>query len=292
MKRRMIAMLMCSVMLLLCGCDSGPQKYKRISFERQVLGDSIKSIDQNAAVINNAKESFPTQVPVYEIKTRVISDQECQQMMDNLGMPSNPYDFEHSGNSLYINLAGMLSTTRGYFDMTQEELETLAWEVFRKIPFIEGEYEYYGIRGENTISDSDGEHITRVLVSFYPILDGARVTGDNRCDMWFDGSGLVAIRISLFDFEKTGEMNMISLADAEPRIKTPDDLSIDDAVKEVDILQVKRVKLLLINQYSRGCTILQPVYNFIGTATSKNGEQGEFKSKVIAIPEEMTYEEE
>ena len=63
--------------------------------------------------------------------------------------------------------------------MTEEELEALAWEEFNKIPFLEGEYEYYGIRGEDTISDSEGKHTTRVLVSFYPVLDGARVIGDN-----------------------------------------------------------------------------------------------------------------
>ena len=109
--------------------------------------------------------------------------------------------------------------------------------------------------------------------------------------MWFDGSGLVEIIIRMYDFEKTGTMDMVALADAETRIKTPDDLSIDDAVGTVDTLRVDRVKLLLVNQYSRGCTILQPVYNFIGTATSENGDQAEFKSKVIAIPEAMTYEE-
>ena len=288
--RRIIAMLLCFTMCFLCGCNTESDKYKRISFESGTLGEELNSIDEHAVVVNKADETFSSQISIYEIKERDISDKECKQMMENLGLPSNPYKFEHDGNKIHISLAGMLDTSRGYYNMTEEALEARAWEEFNKIPFIEGEYEYYGIRGEDAISDSEGKHITRVLVSFYPVLDGARVIGDNRCDMWFDGSGLVEIIIRVFDFKKTGTMDMMALADAETRIKTPDALSIDDAVRTVDTLRVDRVKLLLVNQYTRGCTILQPVYNFIGTAISENGDQGEFKSKVIAIPEIYTYE--
>ena len=291
MNKRIFAIILCCILLLLCGCDSTTKKYKRISFESDTLGDEIKTIDEKAVVVNNADETFSSQISTYEIKERNISYQECKQMMEDLGLSESPYEFEHDGNKISISLAGMLDTSRGYYDMTDEELEALAWEKFNKIPFIEGEYEYYGIRGQDAIEDSDGKHISRVLVSFYPVLDGARVIGDNRCDMWFDGSGLVEIRIRMYDFHKTGTMDILPLADAEERIKTPDDLSIDDAVRTVNTLQVDRVKLLLINQYSRGCTILQPVYNFVGTAFSVDGNHGEFKSKVIAIPESMTYEE-
>jgi len=291
MKKRFGAIILCCVLLLLCSCNSTTKKYKRISFESNALEEKAKFIDEYSVVVNNVKETFVSQIPIYEIKEHPISDKECKQLMKNLGFPAVPDTLEHDGNKIYISLAGMLDTSRGYYNMTEEELEKLAWNEFNKIPFIEGEYEYYGIRGEDAIEDSDGKHITRVLVSFYPILDGVRVIGDNRCDMWFDGSGLVEIVIQMYDFEKTGTMDMLPLTDAAARIKTPDDLSIDDAVGTVNTLQVDRVKLLLINQYSRGCTILQPVYNFIGTAFSENGNQGKFKSKVIAIPETMTYEE-
>lgn len=291
MKKRVFAIILCCILLLLCGCNSTTKKYKRISFESNTLGEELKTINEDAIVVNNADETFASQISIYEIKARDISDLECKQMMENLGFPSNPYEFKHSGNSIHINLAGMLDTSRGYYNMTEEELEALAWENFNKIPFIEGEYEYYGIRGEDAISDSEGKHITRVLVSFYPVLETARVIGENRCDMWFDGSGLVEIIIRMYDFEKIGTMDMMALEDAEARIKTPDDLSMADTVGTVETLQVDRVKLLLINQYSRGCVILQPVYNFIGTATSKSGNQTEFKSKVIAIPESLTYED-
>lgn len=292
MIKRISIILLCCALFLLCGCN---RKYKRISFESETLGEEMANINEKTAVINKSNESFSAQMPIYTVKEKNISYFECKKMMDNLGIPSDPYWFEHDGNEISINLARFLDTSRGYFNMTEEELEKIAWETFNKIPFIEGEYEYFGRRGENTITDSEGEHITRVLVSFYRILDGARVIGDDRCDLWFDGSGLVELRISLYDFRKTGTMDMVPLEDATARIKTPDDFSIEDDTEVKGVaasLQVDRVKLLLINQHSRGCTILQPVYNFIGTATFENGHQAEFKSKVIAIPETMTYVEE
>ena len=293
MIKRVFICLLCCVLLLLCGCAS---EYKRICFDSETLDEAKKHIDENTVVINKANASFSSQISIYNIKERTISDKEFQQLSDNLGIQedaSHPYSYvEHDENEISINLASFTDTSRGYFNMTEEELEKKAWEVFNKIPFMDGEYEYSGIRGEMNIQDSQEKHITRVLVSFYPILDGARVIGNNRCDLWFDGSGLVELYIAQYDFEKTGTMDMVPLADAETRIKTPDDFSVEDATGAVDTLQVDRVKLLLINQHSRGCTILQPVYNFIGTATFENGSQSEFKSKVIAIPESMTYDEE
>lgn len=288
-----MAILLCSVLLLLCGCNGSLIKYKRISFESETLGEELKRISESATVVNNASETFSSQMPIYRIKERNISEQECQQMMDNLGLPSNPYEFEHEGNRILINLGKLTdSTARGYFDMAKEELEELAWECFNKIPFMEGEYEYVGFRGEHAVEDSNGKRIRRVLVSFYPILDGARVIGDYQCDLWFDGSGLVEIGIRLYDYKLVGTMDMVPLVDAETRIKTPDKFYCESATGIMDTLQVDRVKLFLVNQYSRGCTILQPMYTFYGTAHFEDGKQTDFRSSVIAIPESMTYEEE
>ena len=50
------------------------------------------------------------------------------------------------------------------------------------------------------------------------------------------------------------------------------------------------VMLLLINQHLNGCTILQPVYSFMGNAEDTKGMQSEFNAWVIAIPESYTYE--
>ncbi|MBQ3002849.1 MAG: hypothetical protein IJD82_03865 [Clostridia bacterium] len=57
-----------------------------------------------------------------------------------------------------------------------------------------------------------------------------------------------------------------------------------------DKLTVERVKLLYVNQYSEGCTILQPVFNLMGTAENDSGT-AEFSAKIIAIPEKYTYED-
>ena len=288
MKRRIFATILCCA-LIICGCSSKSDKYLRISFKNQSLDDRLGAITANTSVVNNTSETFASQMPVYEVKERIISTTECDEMVEKLGLPSVLDDFDHEGNSIYIRLS---DDARNYYDMTEEEVEKAAREVFDKIPFLEGEYEYFGIRGEQRIWDSDGKHIVSVLVSFFPLLDGVRVIGDNRCDMWFDGDGLVELYIKTYDYKKVDTMDMVPLADAEAKIKTPDDLNFEEDVGAVDVLKVERVKLLLINQHCRGCTILQPAYNFIGTAIAENGTQTEFKSKVIAIPEEMTYEEE
>ena len=48
--------------------------------------------------------------------------------------------------------------------------------------------------------------------------------------------------------------------------------------------------LLYSSQYSRGCTILQPIYVFSGTALMEEEREEEFSLTVIAIPEKYTYE--
>lgn len=288
MKIKVFAIVLCCAMLI-CGCSSKSNKYLRISFKNQSLDDKLGTITTNTSVVNNAAETFAARLPVYKISERLISTQECDEMIEKLGILSNIDDFDHEGNSIYIRLDDQ---NRKYYDMTEEEVEKAAREVFDKIPFLEGEYEYFGIRGGEKLWDSDGEHTVSTLVSFFPLLDGVRVIGDNRCDMWFDGDGLIELYIKTYDYKKVDTMDMVPLSDAEEKIKTPDDLNFEEDVGAVDVLKVERVKLLLINQHHRGCTILQPVYNFVGTAIAENGTQTEFKSKVIAIPESMTYEEE
>lgn len=292
-KKRFIVIL-CCYLLLLSGCST---KYQRISFDCDTLGEDLAGhISADTMVVNAASDAFSTQLPIYKITERNISQQGYEQMLKALDISGNPKDLELDGNSLFYNLARFTDTSRGYFDMTEEEVEQLAWEYFNKIPFIEGEYECLGIKEEMKLIDSKGEHITRAGVSFHRLLGGVRVVGEDDCVLYFDGSGLVAISISLFDYTKTGTMDMVTLEDAAAKIKTPDAFSIDTPDTGIaniaNNLQVDRIKLLLVNQYSDGCTILQPVYNFIGTATFADGSQAKFSSKIIAIPESYTYESE
>jgi hypothetical protein len=233
-------------------------------------------------------------MPIYQITERSISQEDYEQMLNKLVLSHNPKHLELEGNSLFYNLVSFSDFSRGYFNMSDVEVERVAWEIFSKIPFIEGNYEYLGITSTTTLNDSSGDHITRAGVSFSRVLGNTRVLGEDSCTLYFDGSGLVAIKVALFEYEEIGTMDLISLENATTRIKNPDDFNIDTNTGTKNIansLRVDRIKLLLVNQYSRGCTILQPIYNFIGIAAMENGTQAEFSSKIIAIPESMTYED-
>lgn len=290
-KRRVLAMLLCSILILFCGCSTASEKYKRISFESDTLGEALTCITENTSVEYNADETFASSISIYQIKERNISKKELRKLMEAFEFPDDPYELEHKGNSINIALLSYTDSSRGYVEMSETELEALAWEMFNKIPFMEGEYEYGGIKGWLTVEGHGEKHFERVKVSFYPVLDGVRVIGDNKCEMWFDGGGLVEIQINLYDFKKIGTMDVVSLEDAKTQIMEPDDFSIDDTNRTVDKLQVDSVKMYLVNQHSRDCEILQPMYTFCGTAKLNDKSDSEFKSKVIAIPESMTYEE-
>lgn len=296
--KKMIAVLLCCVLFVLCGCNEQRnteiQKYKRISFASEYLGEEADSINAETDVIYNAKETFKKQIPIYEISKRNITEEENRNLKEALGIEDWYLDGYDDGE-IHSLLAPYNEPSRGYFcdlEMTDDELEKLAWETFNKIPFMEGEYEYLGVSSTYTVWTMDeGEYVQAVMVSFRRLLNGVRVVGNDVCDLTFDGSGLQEMHISLYNYKEIGTMDMVNLEEAENRVKEPDSFSMD---KEgtAKVMQVDRVKLLLINQYSRGCTILQPIYNFIGTATLEDGTQTDFSSKVIAIPESMTYEEE
>lgn len=291
-KQGILCVILCYVMLL-CSCGNGNNKYRRISFESDTLEERLSFVSEDTVVNYDATGMFPTQLPIYEISERVISDNERQILMANLEIPTNPYYFEHKGNKVSIMLASYTdSSKRGYFTKSETELEDMAWKAFKQIPFMEGEYEYVGFRGEQSVSIGGVKRIERVLVSFFRLVDGVRVVGESQCDMWFDGSGLVEIHLNLFDYEKTGAMDVVPLSEAATKVNCPDDFSIEGAMGVADTLKVNNVEMFMVNQYSRGCAILQPIYTFYGTAYFEDNMQKDFSSKVIAIPESMTYEEE
>ena len=293
--KKIITLMLCFVLVLLSGCNTSPKKYKRISFKSDTMSEEFVYIHDNTVVINKAENTISQKVPIYEINERVISDNERQLLMACLGLPTNPYMFEHEGNRISISLVGVTDSSRGYFDMTEEEAIEEAWKLFNRIPFIDGEYECIGIRESYTRSDRDGRHTLRAGVTFCRLLDGIRVTGNDSCTLTFDGSGLVGVSITLFDYKKVGTMDLVPMEVADAKLKAPDDFDIgtlgNQPYKKVETMEVDRVGLRMINQYSRGCAILQPIYFYSGTATLEDGTQEEFSSKVIAIPEEMTYEE-
>ena len=272
MKKRYLAIILCCAAILLCGCKKGERvafsgtKYQRISFDGESLGEDLDLISDSTAVINELKQSYPTQIPIYEIKERPITEEEYRLMEEQLGIEKWYWEGYEDGK-IHGLIAPYTDPVRGYYytlGLTDEELEELAWETFNKIPFMEGEYEYVGISSTMEIGTDDGYDIASVTVSFAPLLDGVRVVGSSRCDLSFDATGLQEIYITLFDYEEIGTMDMIPLEEATARIKTPDAFSLKTSNANIETLEVERIKLLLVNQYSRGCTILQPIYNFIG----------------------------
>lgn len=289
--RSLFLAVLCCGSLVLGGCDTKTDKYKRICFD----GEVPQWIGADTTVTDTAEEKVPAQLPIYEIRRRYISNEEFKQMEEQLGITRWEWN-EFDGLQVYSRVAGYSDPVRGPFsslNLTEEEVEELAWETFNKIPFLTGEYEYIGETGRMTeSSEAKGEYVTELTVSFYRTLDGICVVGNDQCDLTFDAKGLVEVYIKLFDYQKVGTMDLVPLEEARGKIKTPDSVMINAPAGVAENLHVQRVQPFWVNQYSKGCTILQPIYTFYGTATFGEGTQAEFRSRIIAIPEAYTYEEE
>lgn len=267
-----------------------PTKYQRISFNSVTLCGDTAQIDPNAAIINHSDVVFPEVLPKYKITKRPITDKEFQIMLQNLGIGSDVFFMEHKGNSVFIRLANYTSDGRQYFDelnYTDEELETLAWDIFNKLPFMEGEYEYLGFRTSTTLGDSEGEHIVSAVASFRRRLYNIGIAGNDVCNIYFDGSGFLGLKVVLYQYQQVGTMKLMPLDKAIERLKKPDYFSLDGGT--VSRMDVEKIRLTWVNQYSDGCTILQPVYYFDGTATLGLDKELAFSARVIAIPEFYTY---
>lgn len=272
------------------------RRYQRISFNDQTLSENIQHISENTIIVNEAKDAFPEQLPIYKISKRQINSQDFQQMEENLEI-KEWYWNEYDGYSIQSLLASYVDSNRRYFDeinYSDEQLEALAWETFDKLPFLDpNEYEYVGITDTKTIwSYAEGERVKIATVSFRRILNGLHVIGNDICSFSFDGTGLQAIYISAFDYEQIGTMNVVPYQEAEAKIKAPDYLGFGETyeIGVADELRVTKTWLLWVNQYSDGCTILQPVYRFTGFASFDSGKETSFHSNIIAIPESYTYE--
>ena len=292
MKKSLFIVLFC-LLITISGCST---QYKRISFSNESLGlELAEHIDTNTKVIDNiTKEITITEFPVYEISKRDVSKEDFRKMLENLNLNINS-GLTLNGNEISGSLADYTDPSRGYFNMTDKELEKLAWEVLEKMPFIEGTYEYCGIKSTYTIIDAEGEHITRAGVSFRRTIDNARILGNDQCYLYFDGSGLVEVFIALYDYKKIDTLDLIPVDVAFSSIQSPDSFIIhdDNKVEKLDVIdtiQVEKNEIIFYNQDSRGCTILQPVYNFIGTAIDDNNSSVKIELRIIAIPEKYTYE--
>jgi hypothetical protein len=301
-----------SVQMISCNLSEQPiHKYKRIKISGGTLDseDSAlnKTVSKATKVEYNAKEAFATTVPIYEINRRIVTDDELLQFAEIMGvngelkkygaktyMDTDTHVLNVIDNSLYYHRNDY---AKNEMTKSDEDLIREAKAIAEKLTILKGEYECVGVVSTQRLEDSEkGDIVVSKRIAFRKLIDGNRIIGNEICDFYFCSDGLYSISLELYDYSAVGEMELIPLNKAKEKIKTPDAFSItsdngNDALSEkADTLCVERVKLLYVNQYTQGCTIIQPVYNFIGTAATAN-ESVSFSSRIIAVPEKYTYVE-
>ena len=295
--------------------------YKRVSFGDQTLGDGqdwSDIVSRSTKIEMNNTDTFDTAFPVYKITPHVFNAEDVKRLAECFGVTGvEPVTNVKDSIGIHISrgrkqidvyctlgeiglptLVYMYNNDDHYEsrEMTQtvEELESAAREIFSKLQFIDGEYEYVGITSTQTVSKPNGPEIQGRRLSFRRLINGTRVVGNGGIDMYFNIDGLEQLRITAFDYEQIDTLDMIPLNTALKKVKDPDGYSIDwkgspDYTGKADSIVINQVKLLYVNQYSEGCTILQPVYNFIGEAVNESGEI-HINARIIAIPEKYTYD--
>ena len=314
MKKTALFITVLTAASLLFSCAHNGE-YKRIDLQGEALGESgdeiqldvIGTITPQTKVENITSDSYPDKMSIYEISPRNITNEELKAVADYMDMDGEitekngaPIIETADGRRLYLfkNFKNymFLGRTADYVEMTQtdEEIEAQAKAIFNDLPIIEGEYECLGVTYVTTVSDGDDSYIVRKTISFRRLVDDLRVIGDDFCDLDFAADGLCALQLRLYDYEKTGELDMLSLDDAVDKVKTPDAFGLYSDTNRnfsgaADKLKIERTKLLFVNQYSNGCEILQPVFNLTGTAENEDGSV-EFAARIIAIPEKYTHE--
>ena len=95
MKKYYVIYFLCFA-LLFSGCSAISQeqgsaygdekKYQRISFDLEVLDETLSFVNENTVVVNDAKETFPTQFPIYEITPHNITQQEFDETVKALNL--------------------------------------------------------------------------------------------------------------------------------------------------------------------------------------------------------------
>jgi hypothetical protein len=270
-------------------------------YEETVTSDTKISFDNI-----DGKDNIPTKMPIYQIKYKTIDKDIYNAFKEFFGIKdediiqSTEFSALTDTKTIQANEDSSLIECFYRYDTdipitySDNELEIMAKEWFAKIPCINHEeYEYVGVASTESIN-VDGEDIPiRKRIAFRKIINGMRVIGDDQCDLYFNSKGFCGISIDFVEYEQIGEMDLIPFEDAKERIKTPDAFVLyNDSNTITGVaaqLKVERVKMLLVNQSSSGCAVLQPIYNFIGTAENETGS-AEFNSRIIAIPDKYTFD--
>ena len=303
----MVVLLVAAGSVTLWMYRSSQAIYKRIDISAPTAAGELteleKTIGRGTDTELKAEDTFMETMPIYEISPRSITKKEFLELAAHFGVTGEPVLFgsnwilENENVRLRWNEHEIKCTwnvLEKKFTKTDEEVIEEAKRIFDALPLIEGEYECLGIGSTQTITYRNESFVSTQRVCFRRLVDGVRVIGSDLVDIYMREDGVADIYMYFYDYTKTGELPMLSLEDAFDRVKDPDAFSLKSEGTgfsgEADLLTVERVKLLFVNQYSNGCTILQPVFNLMGTAENETGK-AEFSSKVIAIPEKYTYTE-
>ncbi|MCR5695201.1 MAG: hypothetical protein K6G89_09605 [Clostridia bacterium] len=139
MKRRSLVLcIILLVLLILAGCA---KRYKRISYgDDPCLRELLTQYINNDTTVDYCAEmSFPDTLPMYKITPRNITDTEYQETLKLLGMNESELTDKQwimrDGNKLQIDIDDIFTSSRGYFNMIEEELEIKSREVFSKLPY-------------------------------------------------------------------------------------------------------------------------------------------------------------
>lgn len=312
MKKIILIMSLALAFIMTSCSQNGP--YKRINIKGEMMGESKQVLETTLVgttkVENYSDESYANRMPVYQITPREITTDEFQTMVDyfdiqgeiqivndtiriseyNSSPPSQTMRCSENSLSYRMRNGG----SEAEMLQTDAELETEAWKIVNTLPLLEGEYEYVGIASTQRLERESGSIVVAKRLSFRRLIDGVRVIGNDICDLYFNSKGLYDIEIKFYDYEKTGELDMLTLDDAVAKVKEPDAFILESETNRnfsgaAEKLTIERTKLLFVNQYSDGCEILQPVYNLMGTAENAGGSV-EFSARIIAIPEKYTHE--
>jgi len=169
----------------------------------------------------------------------------------------------------------------------------MARELFDTLPALKYQYECVGVSAVVSTTENGETIPLRKTIAFRKIISNMRVIGNDQLNIYFDANGICEFKIDFVEYEQIGEMDLVPFDEAAKRVKTPDVFVLyddnDTITGAAKRLKVEKVKMLLINQSGEGCTILQPIYNFIGTAENEIGS-AEFHSRIIAIPDKYTYD--
>lgn len=312
MKITAVLLIVC-ILLSMTGCSfkmiEPAHQFKRLQFDNEDLGNGTsweEKITDSMEYSYEAKETFSSTLPVYEITPRIITDSELESLRESLDNlitdPARKMVIWREDNLLDAPMiCGERVNTKSHFfpedvpdfNMSDSELKHLAQQVFDSIPFIDTPYVYLdGTRGYSSSSTDDTEHLRTVFVYFVPVINGMNVYSSDHIVMIFDQYGLLFFQFVLFRYQQIGQINLVPLEDAKSRILNPDELGSHDQANSFTNLKsmtIERLEMNYYNYYYTGNTVLQPVYHFIGTAVDENGKSTRINSVVNAVPEEYTY---